>query len=126
MTLQDRKTATYKIITDSGGKRVQFFCDLSGMMVCESGCIEAESDGDVLDEAWLRVGRDNFNKCQKCGRWVSDLMYNADVLWCVDCAPWENRPKFCHKCGIEVSSDDTFCRKCGARLRYSEVFHDAG
>ena len=30
----ERRTATYKIITDSGGNRYTFFCDLTGALVC--------------------------------------------------------------------------------------------
>jgi len=28
----ERRTATYKIITDSGGNRYTFFCDLTGVL----------------------------------------------------------------------------------------------
>ena len=30
----ERRTVTYKIITDSGGNRYTFFCDLTGALVC--------------------------------------------------------------------------------------------
>ncbi|MBQ4577918.1 MAG: zinc-ribbon domain-containing protein [Clostridia bacterium] len=40
---------------------------------------------------------------------------------CVECTPWEDRPRFCSQCGEEIPDDDLFCRKCGARLQYREV-----
>ena len=59
--------------------------------------------------------------CKKCGKFVSDVMYNADVLNCVECSPWENSPHYCLNCGIEVSLADKFCSKCGTKLLYGEV-----
>ena len=73
---------------------------------------------EALMVAWKREGRQHFNHCHKCGRWVSDVMYNADVMECVDCAPWENVPKFCPQCGKRLPSPERFCSKCGAKLLY--------
>ena len=53
-------------------------------------------------------------------------MYNADVMHCVDCTPWENKPKFCPHCGIKVGISDNYCRKCGIKLEYREVVADDG
>ena len=126
MKPHNNKTAAYKIITDSGGNRYRFFCELSGMLMCETGYFATDTPDKELMLAWETEGNQFFNKCQKCGKWVSDVMYNADVLWCVDCAPWENKPRFCPECGKEVSLEDTYCRECGAKLQYSEVVYGAG
>ena len=79
-----------------------------------------------LETAWNNEGRSHFNLCHKCGKWVCDAMYNADVMHCADCTPWENKPKYCSLCGIKVAISDIFCRKCGARLQYREVSADDG
>lgn len=49
----------------------------------------ANSEGGAVEAAWEKGGRAKFNPCGQCGRWVSDVMYNADVHECVACAPWE-------------------------------------
>lgn len=119
MHADDRKTAAYKIISDSGGGRmVQFFCAASGMLLCTVGPIRAGREEDALRIAWENEGKKHFNLCHKCGRWVSAIMYNADTLQCVDCSPWENAPKYCKTCGARVSLGDVYCPKCGAELKY--------
>lgn len=40
-------------------------------------------------------------------------MYNADVLECVDCAPWQVDPIYCSECGAKVKSGDFLCSECG-------------
>ena len=120
--LDNRQTATYRIVADAGGSHdYQFFCDLSGALCCTTGPVRADTAEEELALAWEK-GRHQFNRCQKCGRWVCDAMYNADVLECVDCAPWEEAPNYCVKCGAKVSPLDVYCRECGTRLRYGEVW----
>ncbi len=114
-------TAAYRVISDAGGNRYRFFCDLSGALGCTTSPVRAGSPREELLLAW-QEGRRHFNHCPRCGRWVCDAMYNADVLECVDCAPWEERPRFCCKCGTPISGPDTYCRQCGARLQYGEVW----
>lgn len=110
--------ARYKIINCAHGKRFQFFCDLSGMLMYTTGLIKAATAEQALSIAW-QGAKKHFNLCHKCGKWVSDIMYNADTLKCVDCSPWEDVPKYCKFCGERVDKSATqFCHKCGARLRY--------
>ena len=116
--MKGKPTASYKLIADAGGNRYQFFCDLSGALACTTEPIRADTSEEALMIAWKREGRQHFNQCHKCGRWVSDVMYNADVMECVDCAPWENVPKFCPQCSKRLSSPERFCSKCGAKLLY--------
>ena len=117
-----KHTAAYRVISDAGGERYyHFFCDLSGALGCIIGPIRADTEEEELALAWEK-GCHQFNRCQKCGRWVCDAMYNADVLECVDCAPWEEAPNYCVKCGAKVSPLDVYCRECGTRLRYGEVW----
>lgn len=112
-------TATYKVIPDTEGDRYQFFCDLSGAHACTTGPIRADTPKQALALAWETAGRPHFNCCHKCGRWVSDVMYNADVMECVECTPWENTPKYCPQCGRKLFHPKQFCPSCGAQLRYS-------
>lgn len=121
MAVKGKATATYKIVPDIEGVRLKFYCDLSGMLLCTSSVYKISDDKDAdsaLNEAWISEGRENFNLCHKCGSWVSDLMYNADVLECVNCSPWEEIPEYCPKCGSKVSNQAVFCEKCGNRLMY--------
>jgi len=121
MAIKDHTTAKYKIIADSGGSRYRFFCDLSGMALCTTDPVRADTQQQELKMAWEKEGKQYFNRCAKCGKWVSDPMFNADVLQCVDCAPWQEKPNYCIHCGKEISGTDRFCNACGTRLRYGEV-----
>ena len=113
-----KKTAHYKIITDSGGKRYQFFCDLSEALVCTTKAYSETDPAAEPELAWNTEGKKHFQLCHKCGKWVIDAMYNADALECVACAPWEDTPKFCKFCGTRVSVFDAICPKCGKHLIY--------
>lgn len=116
--MEKRQTAHYKVIADSGGNRYQFFCDLSGAHGYTTKPIRADTPEEELKLAWESEGRQQFNHCHRCGRWVSDAMYNADVLECVECAPWEEQPEYCPQCGQKLSGPGKLCPRCGARLRY--------
>lgn len=116
--MEKRKTANYKVIADAGGVRYQFFCDLSGAHLCTTEPIRADTPEQALEIAWETEGRKAFNLCQKCGKWISDVMFNADVHECVRCTPWENYPRYCSKCGKKITDTKKFCPKCGAPLRY--------
>ncbi|MBQ9989398.1 MAG: zinc-ribbon domain-containing protein [Lachnospiraceae bacterium] len=113
-------TARYRIITDTGGNKYRFFCALSGAAICTTKPVCGDTQEEELKIAW-EEGKQYFNHCHKCGNWVGDAMYNADVFQCVACAPWEARPEFCSQCGTKISPGDTFCKECGSRLRYMEV-----
>ena len=112
--MDDRKTARCRTITESGGFRYQFFCDLSGALVCTT---KLQKEDDPL-RAWTETGKKLFSQCHRCGRWVSDPMYNAETWECVQCSPWEEKPAFCPQCGESVVDDAAFCHHCHARLRY--------
>lgn len=116
-----KKHAAYKIINDSGGRRYKFFCDISGASIFITKPIAADTPDEELTQAWNEA-KNEFNRCEKCGKYVSDAMYNADVLQCVDCSPWENPPNFCSHCGAKIPMREEFCRKCGSRLHYREVW----
>ena len=96
------------------------------MLLVTTEPICRETPEEELEAAWKEQGLKHFNQCEKCGRWVCDPMYNVDVMHCVDCTPWENKPKFCPRCGIKVGISDVYCRKCGIRLQYREVVADDG
>ena len=121
MATNGHTTAQYKIITDSGGNRYHFFCESSGMLVCITSPIRADTQEEELKLAWETEGKKHFNVCNKCSKHVSDAMYNADTGECVDCSVWEAKPNFCAHCGKKNTKKDIFCRKCGTRLRYGGV-----
>ena len=119
------KTAKFKIIrerTPNGTEivRIRFFCELSGMEVFTSEPYITDDPESKIDAAWENEGKANFNLCHKCGRWISSAMYNADVLECVECTPWENKPNYCPSCGKKVSMSDIYCSKCGMKLQYGK------
>ena len=122
--MQKKKTAHYKIITDSGGIRYKFFCDLSGALLCTTQVYHDEDPEKELGLAWEKEGKKNFQRCHKCGKWVIDAMYNADALECVCCAPWESTPEFCKFCGTKVSPTDVVCPNCGEHLIYGGTFDE--
>ena len=114
----DKKiTADYKIIPSALGNRYCFYCDLSGEAVLLSSPVQASCQEEELLLAWEKEGRKHFNLCHKCGRWVSNAMYNPDELCCVDCAPWKEALRFCPHCGIRLEDKSgSFCPGCGRRI----------
>lgn len=87
MTDFENKTASYKIMFDAGGNRYRFFCERSGLEVCTTQPVQAESSEQELILAWEGEGKKYFNLCPTCGKWVSDAMYNPDTLECIICSP---------------------------------------
>lgn len=121
MVNRENKIAKYKIIADSGGNRYRFYCEASGAAVCTTRPVKAETPEKELLLAW-EEGKESFSLCPRCGRLVCDAMYNADVCECADCAPWENRPNYCKKCGTVITKGNVFCTGCGVRTMYGEVW----
>ncbi len=114
-------TASYKIQTTEQGNCYLFFCQASGLAVCTTKPVRGNTQKEELQMAWQSEGRSYFNQCHKCGRWVSNVMYNADTLECVDCSPWEDMAEYCPSCGVHTRQGDEYCRKCGKKLLYEGV-----
>ena len=115
----DRDVASHKALADGGGYRFLFYCDVSGVHVCTTKEVyHADTPEAALLTAWEAEGRGRFNKCHKCGKWVIDAVYNAEVLECVDCAPYEVEPKFCKNCGTRIEAATRRCFVCGKKLIY--------
>ena len=113
-------TAQYKLTLDNDGKyRYRFFCDLSGALEYISKPVSKGSSEKELQKVWISEAKEHFNYCKKCGRWVNTVMFNADVLECVACAPWEDTPNFCPHCGKKVVGSENDCTYCGKPLRYN-------
>ena len=85
-------TARFKKIATADGNRYRFYCDVSGALVYESDPILLDTPEREVLFVWESGGRKRFNRCQRCGRWVSDAVYNAENLECVECSPWEEEP----------------------------------
>lgn len=115
---KNRKTSAYKITKSSDGNRYQFLCDLSGAVVCITKPYNNETPEAELMSAWETEGRQHFNRCQKCGRWVMDAMYNVEVFECVECSPFESEPNYCKNCGLKVDNSNKNCPSCGELLVY--------
>lgn len=117
--ISEKRTASYKIISDAGGNIYKFFCDLSGALVCTaSPKSKACTPEEELFLAWESEGKQHFNLCRKCGRLVIDAMFNPDVLTCVKCTPIEEYSDYCPKCGVKTSDFAYFCHRCGSVLLY--------
>ena len=111
-------------ILDSGGNRYSFYCELSGALLCTTEPYREKTAERELELAWEREGKQNFNLCHKCGKWVMEALFNADALECVACAPWENTPRYCKFCGAKVNACDAVCPMCGKQLIYGGSFDD--
>ncbi|MBE6714623.1 MAG: hypothetical protein E7575_04995 [Ruminococcaceae bacterium] len=117
--MPEKSVADHKAVADSGGYRFLFYCDISGAHVCTTEEIyRGETQEAALLSAWQNEGKEYFNKCHKCGRWVLDAAFNAEVLECVLCAPYECEPKFCKFCGQKISTPIRTCPSCGKKLIY--------
>ena len=110
--------ARYKVIADSGGRQVRFFCDLSGELRHSVVIPAARDETEAVRLAWDSGGRGCFNLCPKCGRWVSEVMFNADAGECVACAPWQEQPRFCPHCAKPLLLPGDYCPHSGVKLRY--------
>ena len=110
--------AAYRIVADVGGNRYKFYCDLSAALVCTTKPYRADSPEEELMAAWENEGKRQFNFCHNCGKFVSDAMFNVDVLECVECAPFEVEPKFRKNCGVKIKNPNKPCPACGKPLVY--------
>ncbi|EOQ35555.1 Double zinc ribbon [Butyricicoccus pullicaecorum DSM 23266] len=113
---QCRRTADYEISVGPDGYYFRFYCAISGALLCTVGPVRGDTRETALQTAWQTEGRSLFNQCHKCGRWVSDVMYNADTLECVECSPWKPSLNFCPHCGAKLCGTGSVCHKCGMRL----------
>jgi hypothetical protein len=120
----ERMTVRYQLIPGTEGNRYRFFCECSGIAVCTTEPLHAGTPEQELELAWENDGRKKFNRCQKCGRWVSNVMFNADTLECVECSPWEEQPIYCQNCGAPAPASGESCKKCGTKLRYGGTEYD--
>ena len=117
--MTEKNVARHKLLTDSSGYRFLFYCDVSGAHVCTTKEVyHADTPEAALLSAWEAEGRRHFNRCHKCGKWVIDAVYNAEVLECVACAPYETEPQFCKNCGARVQASIRHCQSCGKKLIY--------
>ncbi len=140
------KIATYKTVNTSEGNSYIFFCDASGARVFTTEPVTSVAPEEELQLAWLQA-KGEFNRCEKCGRFVCDTMYNADTFMCVDCSPWKNVPKVekirltsmeqygfgplameklkvCKNCGRSSLSSLLFCTECGSPLPKKNIFEE--
>lgn len=116
-----RKTARYRILAGPEGNRYQFLCDVSGALVCTTEPVFLDTPERELQFAWESEGKKCFNMCHRCGKWVSDIVYNAETFECVECSVWEDTPAYCPHCGEKVEEESIFCTKCKNRLKYGNV-----
>ena len=118
MTNENHKAAAYKIIPSHDGNRYSFFCELSGILACTTQAYYADDPETELLQAWESEGRKSLNFCHMCGRWVDSIVYNPDMLMCVNCAPLEEGAKYCKHCGAKAKNGDIICFVCGKKLLY--------
>lgn len=102
----------YKRTPTAQGIQYTFYCELTGLSVYTTTPI-TETDLQAAYLAAWGEAKYYFNQCTKCSRWVSDLAYNIDDMQCVDCSPYQRKPKYCQQCGCPIPSGERFCRRCG-------------
>ena len=80
----------------------------------------ADTPEEELMLAWEKEGRQHFNQCRKCGRFIIDAVYNPSVFECTDCAPFEYETRYCKSCGakIDAGAEERFCPVCKQKLHY--------
>ena len=124
--MPENKTAAYNAVTEKDGHRFAFYCQVSGAYVCTTKDIYPGGPEEALLLAWQAEGCKHFNRCGRCGKWVIDAVFNAEVLGCVECAPYEAEPKFCKTCGVKIESQFIQCTNFGNKLIYEgcEEHHD--
>lgn len=122
-----KATADFKVLAGADGNRYRFYCDLSGALLCTTGPYQANAPEAELLLAWEKEGKQYFNVCRSCGRYVSNVMYNVEVWECVQCAPYEVEAKFCKNCGAKLDTSGKICPKCGKLLKYpgKETVYDS-
>ncbi|MDY3281245.1 hypothetical protein [Dysosmobacter sp.] len=113
-----RATADFQVIAGAEGNRYRFYCGLSGALMCTTGPCRGDTPEEELLLAWETEGRQHFNECRSCGRYVSNAMYNVEVWECVGCAPYEAEAKFCKSCGAKLDDPGRICPRCGRLLKY--------
>lgn len=120
--MSENTTSKHKVVKDGIGYRFLFYCDVSDAHVCTTQKVyQGNTEMDALLAAWQAEGRKHFNQCHKCGKWVIDAVYNAEVLECVECAPYEAEPKYCKNCGTKIEEAVSKCPSCGKKLLYEGV-----
>ena len=117
--MSSKETATYKTVLETDGERFLFFCDMTGAHACTTKKVYRD-DGSrtALTLAWSQEGQSFFNLCHKCKKWVMDAAYNAEVLECIECAPYECKPNFCKSCGAKIEGEALKCSTCKKPLFY--------
>lgn len=116
--MTSNKTADFKAVADQAGHRFMFYCQVSGAYVCTTKGTYPGKSEEALLLAWQAEGYKYFNQCGRCGKWVIDAVFNAEVLECVECAPYEAEPKFCKTCGTKIETPVKHCPHCGNKLIY--------
>lgn len=114
----NQRIPAYKTVREGEGIRYKFLCELSEAAVCTTEVYDAPSIEEGAALAWVKEGRSFFNHCKKCSRYVSDAMFNVEVLECVACAPYEAEAKYCKSCGARVSDSRNPCPECSKPLVY--------
>lgn len=118
--MNEKRTSAYKIVAGTEGNRYRFYCDISGALVCTTKPYTAQLPEEELLLAWEKEGKQYFNVCPKCGRYVIDAVFNPEVGECTDCAPFEYETRYCKHCGAKIDADfnEQFCPVCNRKLHY--------
>jgi hypothetical protein len=79
--------AKFKKEEFTDGSIYVFFCSVSGAAVHTTGLICA---GDKETELAIakQEAQPYFNRCEECGKWIGDSVYNIDEAKCILCAPF--------------------------------------
>jgi len=75
-------TAIYMVIPSEGGHRYRFLCEDTVTPVCTTSVYASPDPFQTALTAWEKEGRQHFELCPRCGKWIAADSYPAHASHC--------------------------------------------